>query len=393
MSARMTGLVLLAAALAGAALFIWSKHPAPAPLAERCWSDKACFVETILGTIRAQGLDAGYQQVIALYTQEPKFRPHCNVYSFALADALYKAYPNPEALTLTPEAVACNYALLQQYPQSLLLATGDTAAAQAFCTRAAAQLKSDVPGAEAECYRGIGRGLPFIQKGLWGNSEQLANFGTAQCKALAPNKDDYGTCLSAVFNSIGRAEIAGDFNLKINASDPVGLCNKQSDPELRSRCIGNYKITAVSLVNLEDIASSGAKLQAMLSADATTAQAAVSSLGYYWSVNHLVAGEPFAPAIQSCAQLPQSLADACIEGLSVGIVKDGEPWQQHQLLTNFCVAARAALPNMDPKHCPALQAVGYIRGFYSPAQFSAACALFKKELGLDCASLPSGYGY
>ncbi len=377
-------------------VYVHVKTRTPALLAQPCWSNKACFVSSILSTITKDGLDAGYRQLVETYTTEPAFRPLCNIYGFALGDAIYKQYPDFSGLKLTPLTVSCNYHLYQQYPQSLLLAAGDTAAAQKFCAKVRDELGRAVPGAEAECYRGVGRGLPFINKTLWGKPEEMAASAAAQCKALAPNSDDYKVCLSAVFNSIGRAEVDKTYTLSVRTNDPLLLCKEQTDPELRSRCFGNYKITAVSLVSLTDFSGSAKKLVQLYGANATSSvDTAVWTLGYYWAADHLVAGESYDAAVRSCAALSPVFARDCIEGMSVGLAKDGTPNSQDKEVIAFCQAARAGIPGLEDSHCPSLQTVGYIRGFYSPAHFEEACQAFKKELGYSCETdgPPPGYGY
>jgi hypothetical protein len=360
-----------------------------------CNGSVACFKNIVLNDISRHGLTSGFELVGTIYKDTPSFRGNCSNFTLDLTQALYTKYPDYTRLQLSPEVVWCNYGLLQQYPQSLLLATKNIQQAKGFCEYVADSIGNSVPGAEAECYRGIGRGLPFIDPASAGNPERMAVFALQQCKELTSDPSDYGTCLSGLFNIIGRSEVAGQFGLSLDSADPMYLCKIQTDEEARNRCFGNYKATVISMVDVADTTAAQKKIMALYGPDASSStDDAIWTLGYEWARTKLVMGEPFEPAIDACRALSVPFMRDCIQGISVGLAKHGIPEEQHVLMTAFCKAARTAIPMLVPADCPSLQAVGYIRGFYSPAAFKSAYAYMQKELG-GVISLdgPAGYGF
>lgn len=360
-----------------------------------CNGSEDCFQRMVLGTVAHQGLGDGFELLGTIYQDTPSFRGECSNFALALTEILYTRYPDYTQLRLTPDIVWCNYGFLQQYPQSLLLATKDPRQAKAFCGYVADSIGSSVPGAEAECYRGIGRGLPFIDPASSGNPERMAAFALRECNTLTSDPSDNGACISGLFNIIGRSEVAQQFGLSIDAADPMHLCKVQTDPDARSRCFGNYKATVISMVNVTDTISAEKNIMTLYGESASSsADDAMWTLGYEWARTKLVAGGPFVPAIEACRILSAPFMRDCIQGMSVGLAKHGIPGEQHVLMTAFCKSARAAIPALTAADCPSMQAVGYIRGFYSPDEFRGAYNYMERQLGHVVSLVgPAGYGF
>ncbi len=374
--------------------YVWSIHTERSAI-DTCKSDLSCLQTLVMQKVEHQGLDTALKFVETIYAKDPKFRPDCHPFMQTMGAVVYASYPNYRSLQITPHVAVCNYGFLQQYPQSILLGSGDTKETQNFCTAVASAVGAQVPGAEAECYRGVGRGLPFIDKTLWGNTKAMAALALTQCKELAPNESDYGVCVSGLFNALGREEIAKRYKLSINEKDPMVLCKEQTDSQARDHCFGNYKAVAVSLVDLNNFEGAAQKFETLYGANASSSVAsAVWTLGYEWAHIHLVQGESSAQAINSCSLLSPAFAVRCIEGVSVGLAKHGVPWRQGDQVLSFCKQALESMSGIATSSCPSAQAIGYIQGMYSPQKFQEFCATLQKELNGICATgTVEGYGY
>lgn len=358
-----------------------------------CDGSYQCYESLILSEIHVRGLDAGFRLLARVYDEQPTFRSDCGTFTMTLSKALYAAHPDYRSFTFTPAIETCNYAFLQQYPTELIIATKNVAMAQDLCARVAGAIGAEVPGAESECYRGIGKGLPFILEARGNDQAAMAAFALAKCREIAPNADDYGTCVSGLFNNIGRSAIANASGLHIIVSDPMYLCEVQTDPEARSRCFGNYKATVISMVNISDpIEARAGILRLFGNAASSSADDAIWTIGYEWARTRLVADDSVASTIAACASLPVPAMKLCIQGVSVGIAKNGTPGRQYVLLTEFCHAARLYLPSLAIADCPSRQALGYLRGFYSPYAFEVAMRFTRDVLG-DTVATPDGFGY
>src|SRR6185437_8055040 len=101
----------------------------------------------------------GFAVVQALYAAQPSFRAVCNGTISGITENLYAHDPHWQGYDFTPSTTFCNFGFYQQYPMEMLLAGASTTDAKAFCDAVGKALKAAVPGTEAECYRGIGRGL------------------------------------------------------------------------------------------------------------------------------------------------------------------------------------------------------------------------------------------
>jgi hypothetical protein len=312
-----------------------------------------------------------------------------------IADDFYAANVAIPDSALTPNIATCNFGFLQEYPLALLLGGERVTRAASFCASVGARLNDLVPGAEAECWRGMGRGLPFIDKALWGDPYAMAKLGVSQCKTLATNTSNYEICLSGVFYNIGRQEVNRNYKLSVNTQDPMKLCKEQRDSATMDRCFGNYKLVAVSLVDKSDIASAVERLYSIYGKEGSSyVQSAVWLFGYEHAAYGLLDKPLDENAISLCMNLSPQQRQWCIDGMSVGLAKNGRPGMQGTQVLSLCARVFKSIPDFPTDYCPSRQAVGYIRGFYAPAQFERFCASMKQRLGFACKEEPvAGYGY
>lgn len=297
--------------------------------------------------------------------------------------AVYSKFPDYDKLFYTSLSVTCNYGFYQEYPHSLLLATGDIKKAKEFCEYVGKELGRSVPEAEEECFRGIGRGLPFIDKSSIGDTRRMAKFATDTCKDISPNQGDYSNCLSGAFNQLVRKGVTRNYGLTVNESDPLWLCHEQPE-EIKLPCYGNFKWVDVPDVYDKNDLSSAFKyvIEKYEKSSNETAHTIIWTIGYLKGLESTQGILVYEDFIQSCVILSLPFQTDCVVGFAVGLAKHSFPGRQHEAVINFCqkVQANEVLKTFD---CTS-QAIDYIRGFYSPTQFDKACSDFKRKLGVTC---------
>jgi len=361
---------------------------------DACGGSLTCYATVISNAIDTKGLDAGFTLLNAIDASQPAFRPQCSTFAMELSKSIYADHPDFNAFSFTPAIETCNYAFLQQYPTELVIATKNVDAAQQLCEKVSADIGERVPAAESECWRGIGKGLPFISGAQPGDQAAMAAFAVKKCREMAPNESDYDTCVSGLFNYLGRSSVLGAYGLTLVTNDPMRLCEIQTDPDVRGRCFGNYKATVISMVNVNDPQQARQEILRLYGASASSsADDAIWTIGYEWATAKLVKSEDIESTLAACASLPGPAASQCVQGVSVGIAKNGIPSKQYVLLSEFCRAARAQIPVLAVSDCPSAQAVGYLRGFFDPLTFVQAEAFMHTMLGQIARPPTDTYGY
>lgn len=343
----------------------------------------SCWNKFVTDVISEHGLDDGFALVKKLYEKNPPFRPLCHRFAMDIGASVYKDFPDYAGLSYTPISVTCNYGFYQKYPHSLLLATGDISKAQEFCEYVGKELALSVPGAESECFRGIGRGLPFVDESKFGDVREMAEIAIQSCKNISPNRDDLKTCLSGAFNQLGREQIAKNYGLSVYKPDPLWLCREQPE-EITPYCYGNFKWADAPKVDLETDLSSALEMTLEKYAKDTpaTASSIVWRITFEEGKKSVSGNEGYSDIINSCQILPVSFQGDCLQGFAVGLAKHSFPGKQHEAVLNFCEKVRI---NKILKYVDcAPKAINYLREFYAPEQFRDTCSLFKRKLGVVC---------
>jgi len=366
-------------------------------------SDINCVQRALTELAKIDGPPEALQTLHQLYLSQPKLRPACFAIALYMGGGIATALPDPKKIELSPETAVCNYGFFQEYPHSFLMHGGEPAAAQTFCERVGYELGKNVPDAEAECFRGIGRGLPFISKQTTGDARAKASQATENCKKLAPRKDDYLNCISGAFNMLARESIGKNFGLSIDTKDPMWLCDAQPKGVLQDRCRGNWKWTVVatlmplnaSALSEEGFADSVPTIQEgyrtlMRTFGDSAAAYADDSI---WSSAYAEArksmahmSENFNEPIRECGALPATYQKSCVQGFAIGLAKHGVPWQQHKQVLDFCASTIKTLPSVTASGC-LKDALIYLRGFYSPKEFEPICATLLERFHLTCDAL------
>ncbi len=334
----------------------------------------------MLRVIRKDGLTAGFEFLRARYEEEPATRSICHAVATLVGGGAYREFPDYRELSYKPASAWCNYGFYQEYPRAMLLDAKDAEEAVAFCRYAAAEVGDAAPALSAECFRGIGRGLPFISG--TDDIRKMASFMAETCGRIAREGLEHRECLSGGFNQLGRDRDVARKYLAVPRADPLSLCAEQADPRAVPVCYGNFKWVALDLASesgFEDRWRSF--LKSYPGAPDATQRSIIWTLGYDAARKDLASASE--NALRDCALVPDRFKTECASGYSVGIVKHGTPGVQHAALIDFCKAIVAA-GAVKEGVCPSAQTIEYLRGFYPPEHFREACRAFRAELGSEC---------
>lgn len=348
-----------------------------------------CMADYVAKLIVDTDLKTGFRVIERLYGEEPAFRPQCGVFARHVGQRVAAEIPDYTRLTFTIESFSCDYRFLQGYLEVHLKDTTDPAEGARFCHYVDSML--DAPDASVECFRNLGRVLPFTQTKLYGDPARMARYGVDSCKAIASPGEEYARCVFGEFSSLG-IEL-GNKNKEYGftvAPDPLTMCSPYTGLEL-SACQKNIvKGTIISSFteSPDDIATITARVQkAFPSLDPTSLKEMVWVASYVkGQLNLELDPQTTAAYIRSCTQLPNTLHTSCVDGYAVAIAKLGKPREQYKNIVAFCAQASATL-STTPFAC-ATRALIYLRGIYTPQLYREACTHVKKVLGFDCADVP-----
>ncbi|MCE9541648.1 hypothetical protein K8R03_03790 [Candidatus Kaiserbacteria bacterium] len=390
-SFRRLGLVLIIACIIGARV-LYTIYPhtsvntqvrAITQLCAESDNKEDCVAENIARMIvKNHDVGAALRVIGALYVRDPSFDGQCSNVASAVAIKTYHLVPDFRSLRLGPESVYCNYGFVQSYAREMLLSSKKSGDAKDFCSYVASSLNATSPAASAECYRGAGQSLPFIDDASLGNPSRMIAFAIRSCEEMTSVPGELDLCVGGAFNYLDVRQANGEYGLSVEAADPTGICLEQK-PAYREICYGNSKRTVLAAIkpgSESDFAAAMAQMTARYPhlAEPTLIMAA-RTLGYDQSLR----SEPspdYAGIAKQCAALsPAELRLSCVNGFELGLAKNGPPGLQYLQLRQFCAAITRVLGVETGARCPESSTVDYLKGIYTAGKFSDAC----KVLGIE----------
>lgn len=357
---------------------------------QECYGSSDCFGEIFLSTAREQGLPAGFTALKQIYEATPAFRPICHGAARHFVKLFYAEQKDYTELEITPESTWCNYAFQQAYPEALLLDIKDPKEAVDLCTYMDSYLTASVPGAEAECYRGIGRAIPHVTVNEYSEPEVSAKVLTDICFAISADPSNQQACVNGVFNAL--ADLPHE-----DQKDPLIVCNELTG-FLKENCFSNSKTATYTYIDRsspEGIENSLATINELFKErEGDPAKDVVFSYGYSWAGDHTVVDENTQAAAGECSKFSDEVRRFCLWGVAVGIAKSGTPNTQYALLADFCKQVQQSMGSVAQEDCPSSQALGYLQGIYSKDAFNEILAYMEDELGFRPVFTEEGmYGY
>ncbi len=304
----------------------------------------ACWQNLILTTLDEEGIAAAFDRLVQLSDAEPEFLRDCHSYSHLLGEAAYEQYVAGKEFTLTPATALCGYGFYHGFMETLLLTSGDVAEARSFCLYADKQLRHQISGASTACFHGTGHGaVDGSDRRAWGDIKAMMAPGFAICQRVAETKLQHYLCATGVFNAIEILSHDPKYGLTEVQNNPFAVCYDQPDERLEA-CYTNM---TPALSGFFGNIAAGAKYinEHLKGGDTPTIDGYTTNemvtLSWFVEFIHFHLNEPnyIETGIALCRAQPTEDYLACIEGLSAGHLKYGQPGREYVAALAFCAAA------------------------------------------------------
>ena len=301
-----------------------------------------CWQNAINDALNKQGLDAAFEVMANLYNTQPAFAAECHGYSHQLGQAAYQLFAQHKDFELTPKTAYCGYGFYHGFMETLLHTSGNIQEAKDFCAYVGKKLQAYTSDAEGACYHGIGHGT--VDGGdptAWGSPQKMLEPGMAMCKTVAgDDTSQFGKmyrCVSGAFNALEILSQDPKYQLTQIQNDPFYLCPSQP-VSFQEACYTNM-LPALLRFTGSDLLKAAKAVEAIkeVSGDFTIRSQVMLSLFHEFIRIHLAAPNyDVAQGVAMCRSLNKEMRLPCIQGLSGGHMKYGQPQQEYIKGLAFC---------------------------------------------------------
>lgn len=304
--------------------------------------NQQCWEELILETLRSRGVKATFDMVVRLSETEPMFANDCHGLSHLIGEKAYAQYVAQENFEITPATSLCGYGFYHGFMETMFLTTGNIEEAREFCKYVDEKLAGQASAAAAACYHGTGHGaIDGSDPTVWGDIDAMMAPGFKLCALLATNVLETYLCDTGVFNAIEILSADPKYGITEIQKDPFPMCNTQLVSR-REGCYANMlpiilKMTnsdfqkAMDYINANMIDHDVIAIDGNTVNDLTTIGLMFEYIRVYGETEgYQEKGIAFCRAQEEADRLP------CIEGLSGGHIKYGEPGKEYVKNLEFC---------------------------------------------------------
>lgn len=321
-------------------------------------SNPQCWQSLIESALEEEGLDGAFEVLADLYSSEPKFASECHSYTHNLGTMAYEKFSRKESLTFSAKAFYCGYGFYHGFMESLLHSEGTAEEARDFCTHIGKTLADQTSDAEGACYHGIGHGaVDGGDPGDWGDPQKMIDPGIKLCEYITQDKEKLFRCVTGAFNALEILSMDPKYQLSMIAQDPFWLCPKQPEP-YQEPCYTNMLPSLLRFVG-NDLSLAVKRIEKI---PADISNPSLRLLGYptrkmvtqglfheYVRLNFNKPDYNIQEGVMLCRSLKEDMRMPCIEGLSGGYMKYGEPGREYIKGLDFC--SRDLLSDDEQRSC------------------------------------------
>lgn len=332
-----------------------------------------CFEAAIDERLKTRGLDAAFDLLASLYATEPVFAASCHDFAHTLGREAYRQFAAKQDVAISTKASYCGYGFYHGFMETLLQKTGDYKEARAFCEYAQKKLLSETSDAGGACYHGIGHGaVDGSDPRYWGDTDGMIRPAWNLCENVSVTEHQMYRCITGIYNALEILSHDGKYKLKALTEDPYSFCNKQPT-EFREGCHTNISLAIALGIAKGDFVAATKLLDQNISQDADYAirTVVISGLFHEYIRTYLADTKKISEGVGICRNLGKNLHLACIDGLSGGFMKYGEPKKEYVAGLAFCASD---LTDEEKKTC--YQSIlPRLRIWYSPEKSQEICAM------------------
>jgi plastocyanin len=304
--------------------------------------NQQCWEQLILETLRSEGVKATFDMVVNLSETEPGFANDCHGLAHLIGEKAYAQYVAQENFDITPATSLCGYGFYHGFMETMLLTTGNIDEAREFCRYVDQKLAGQASAAGAACFHGTGHGtIDGSDPTAWGDIDAMMAPGFKLCALLATNELETYLCDTGVLNAIEILSADPKYGISEIQTDPFPMCNKQIVSR-REGCYANMLPIVLKMTNNDfqksmDYVNANMIDHDVIAIDGNTVND-LTTLGLMFEYIRLYGetegyqekGIAFCRAQEEDDRLP------CIQGLSGGHIKYGEPGKEYVKNLEFC---------------------------------------------------------
>ena len=337
---------------------------------EQCWEAQ------IKETLDKQGLNSAFDLLANLYSIEPDFASECHSYVHILGTTAYEIFSKHQNLEISSKSSYCGFGFYHGFMEALLQKGGNIEDARKFCAYIGDKLKNETSDAEGACYHGIGHGaVDGSDPRFWGDPQGMIAPSLKMCEQVAGN--DRGLhgklyrCVSGAYNAIEILSMDPKYKITQISQNPFYLCPNQPF-EYKEACYTNM-LPALLRFTGQDFTKS-AKIIEQIKEDESIqpvfSEVMLSLFHEFIRVNLNIQDYNVKAGVSICRELSSRSHLPCIEGLSGGHMKYGEPTKEYVKGLAFC---NSDVLQSDEKEVCFQYILSRLRIWYGVSEVSQIC--------------------
>ena len=344
-----------------------------------------CWSKLLNNTLENEGLPKTFDKLAELYNTEPLFAGGCHTFAHEIGEATYKKFAKGQDFDLNAKTSYCGYGFYHGFMETLLQTTGDIKQAQNFCKYVGLKLNGETVDGEGACYHGIGHGtVDGDDISSWGNAQKMLSPSLKMCEKVAgDDHSQYGKlyrCVSGAYNSLEILSHNPKYKLLKTANDPFSICPTQLK-EYQEACYTNM-LPAILINTGNDLLKSQNYVEKIKEDGYSIRTSVTSSLFHeFIRMNITLPDYNIEAGIKMCHLLKDPYRMACIDGLSGGHMKYGNPKDAYVKGLSFC--SRSTLRDDEKSSCYNY-ILSRLRIWYSVAKTKEICQSIPEKFQKYC---------
>lgn len=356
---------------------------------DKCLDDGGkiqCWQELLNKTMEEEGLPKTFDLLAELYSKDQLFATECHSFVHEIGKYAYGKFKVGESFELNSKTSYCGYGFYHGFMETLLQTTGNIKQAQDFCKYVGKKLAGETLDGEGACYHGIGHGA--VDGGdptSWGKPEEMILASLKICKSLAgDDHTQYGKmyrCVSGAYNALEILSMDKKYKLPQIQKDPFYICPSQPE-EYRQACYTNM-IPALLRLTKNNLVESEKYIEKISDSRGDYFKSPIVSDLYHefirLNLNQFEYNKK--EGIKQCHSFRDPFRLSCVEGLSGGHMKYGDPDKAYVKGLAFCSTSEL---KDDERNVCYNSILSRLRIWYSKEKSREICQNVQKEFQKYC---------
>ncbi len=301
---------------------------------------QTCWYFEMKEIIETKGINAAFDHLAYLFTAEPTFAGGCHDVTHLIGAAAYEEFAKGKQLQFEGDTSYCGYGFYHGFIEAMLFSTEDYEKAQEFCESAGSWLQGTIesPNATYSCYHGMGHAMFDIHDpSLWGEEERMIKPALKICEETTEGLEEEKRkqCATGIFNALGIAYSNDQYDLTMNAEDPVWVCRIQA-PLYQKPCFTEVAMAWISreFGGLDFDFEPAARFVNSIN-DPVGEPAAASSMASEYTRVHRseFSAEKMAA---NCDLFEGPAKESCVVGVTLALMNWGLPGEEYKEVISFC---------------------------------------------------------